>query len=53
MKQLTVKLVMCAFAVISVASLSAQRKELPAYLDEYAPIEERVEDALQRMTLDE
>ena len=47
------KLVMSVAAVMCVASLSAQKKELPIYLDEKAPIEERVEDALQRMTLDE
>ncbi len=47
------KLVMSVAAVMCVASLSAQKKELPVYLDENAPIEERVEDALQRMTLDE
>ena len=32
-------------------SVSAQTK--PIYLDETKPIEQRVEDALQRMTLDE
>lgn len=37
---------------ISVLSISAQNK-LPIYLDETKPIEERIEDALSRMTLNE
>ena len=34
-------------------TVSASEKPMPAYLDESRPMEERVEDALSRMTLDE
>lgn len=41
-------------AVVSVSIVSAQKKSAtPVYLNEDAPIEQRVEDALERMTLDE
>ena len=44
-------LVSLAFAFAAVLPLSAQQK--PVYLDESKPIEERVEDALPRLTLKE
>ena len=33
--------------------LSTQAQNLPVYLDDTKPIEERIEDALSRMTLEE
>ena len=45
-----------ALLLISLATaslLSAQTQPLPTYLDDTKPIEERVEDALSRMTLEE
>lgn len=41
----------CIFLLIS--TLQAQHKCTPIYLDETQPIEQRVEDALSRMTLEE
>ena len=35
------------------ATASAQAQSLPVYLDETKPIEQRIDDALSRMTLDE
>ena len=32
---------------------SAQAQQLPKYLDETVPVEQRIDDALSRMTLDE
>ena len=32
---------------------NVQARQLPTYLDETKPVEERIEDALSRMTLDE
>ncbi len=39
--------------LLGVCSMSAAAQGMPVYLDETKPIEERVEDALKRMTLDE
>lgn len=39
--------------LLGVCSMSAAAQGTPVYLDETKPIEERVEDALKRMTLDE
>ena len=39
--------------LLLVAACTANRNEQPRYLDENAPIEERVEDALSRMTMEE
>lgn len=39
--------------LLGVCSMSAYAQGTPVYLDETKPIEERVEDALKRMTLDE
>lgn len=48
------KNVLTLAAVVSVSVVSAQKKSAtPVYLNEDAPIEQRVEDALERMTLDE
>ena len=47
MKKMTVAL------VLVVMTTSIQGQTTPAYLDETKPIEERIEDALSRMTLDE
>lgn len=52
MKRLTLSLVALFVTTIVVAS-SPQRSVRPIYLDPDAPIEERVEDALSRMTLRE
>ena len=48
MKKLTIALL----SLLSATCLQAQ-KALPAYLDESLPLEQRIEDALSRMTLDE
>lgn len=45
------KIIMLAVMCIGVMHLSAQ--QLPVYLDETKPIEQRIEDALSRMTLEE
>ncbi|MBQ1978314.1 MAG: glycoside hydrolase family 3 protein, partial [Alistipes sp.] len=39
--------------LLLVAACTANRNEQPRYLDENAPIEERVEDALSRLTMEE
>lgn len=39
--------------LLGVCSMSAAAQGMPVYLDDTKPIEERVEDALKRMTLDE
>lgn len=39
--------------LLGVCSMSAAAQGTPVYLDETKPVEERVEDALKRMTLDE
>lgn len=39
--------------LLGVCSMSTAAQGMPVYLDETKPIEERVEDALKRMTLDE
>lgn len=46
-------LIIAAGAVMSVTALSAQKREIPVYRDVNRPLEERVEDALKRMTLQE
>lgn len=46
------KLTLLALFAVLIASCS-QPSQLPAYLDPEAPIEERVEDALARMTVEE
>ena len=35
------------------ATVSSQAQSLPVYLDESKPLEQRIDDALSRMTLDE
>ena len=47
------KKILFALAVLATTFHSAQAQRLPVYLDETKPIEQRVEDALARMTLDE
>ena len=46
-----VRFVACLCALASVRP--AQAQSLPVYLDESKPVEQRIEDALSRMTLDE
>ena len=41
------------FALFLTAGMTAQAQQLPTYLDETKPVEQRIEDALSRMTLDE
>ena len=41
----------CVAGLVSLSPLQAQK--LPVYLDESKPVEQRIEDALSRMTLDE
>ena len=43
------------FAIFLTAGMTvtAQAQQLPTYLDETKPVEQRIEDALSRMTLDE
>ena len=48
MKKLTIAL----WSLLATTSLQAQ-EVLPVYLDESQPLEQRIEDALSRMTLDE
>ncbi|MFV0328182.1 MAG: glycoside hydrolase family 3 C-terminal domain-containing protein [Bacteroides xylanisolvens] len=44
----------CLFVLILVLSMSlSAQKSIPIYLDENKPMEERVEDALSRMTIEE
>ena len=42
------------FAIFLTAGMTvtAQAQQLPTYLDETKPLEQRIEDALSRMTLD-
>ena len=47
------KKILFALAVLATTFHSAQAQQLPVYLDETKSIEQRVEDALARMTLDE
>ncbi|MCR5712842.1 MAG: glycoside hydrolase family 3 C-terminal domain-containing protein [Prevotella sp.] len=39
--------------LLAAATMTLQAQQLPVYLDETKPVEERIEDALSRMTLDE
>ena len=47
------KIVILSAAVLFSTVCFAQKKATPVYLDPNAPVEERVEDALSRMTLEE
>lgn len=40
-------------SLLAAAGVAAQAQTMPAYLDETKPVEQRVEDALSRMTLEE
>ena len=40
-------------AILFSASASVEAQSLPVYLDESKPVEQRIDDALSRMTLDE
>ena len=40
-------------AILFSASASVEAQNLPVYLDESKPVEQRIDDALSRMTLDE
>ena len=41
------------FTITLTAAMAVQAQQLPVYLDESKPVEQRIEDALSRMTLDE
>ena len=45
------KLILLACSLIGV--MTAEAQQVPVYLDETKPVEQRIEDALSRMTLDE
>lgn len=47
------KKILLAIAAAAIAATAAPARELPVYLDDSKPLEERVEDALSRMTLKE
>ena len=47
------KTLIISAAVLFSAVCFAQKADRPVYLDPHAPVEERVEDALSRMTLEE
>ena len=47
------KIIILSAAVLFSTVCFAQKKETPVYLNPNAPVEERVEDALSRMTLEE
>ena len=47
------KIIILSAAVLFSTVCLAQKKETPVYLNPNAPVEERVEDALSRMTLEE
>lgn len=47
------KLIIYSMASLLTFSAAGQSKELPVYLDDTKPVEERIEDALTRMTLEE
>ena len=47
-----IKSIACAFLFLPTLA-NAQRQEVPVYLDNSKPVEERVEDALSRLTLEE
>ena len=40
-------------AILFSASASVEAQNMPVYLDESKPVEQRIDDALSRMTLDE
>ena len=41
------------FTITLTAAMAVQAQQVPVYLDESKPVEQRIEDALSRMTLDE
>lgn len=47
------KAALFSFSILLSASAFAQNKTIPVYLDESKPVEQRVKDALSRMTLEE
>lgn len=47
------RLLIAAILTIICAATTIQAQPLPVYLDESKPVEQRIEDALSRMTLDE
>ena len=40
------------FTITMTAAMAVQAQQVPVYLDESKPVEQRIEDALSRMTLD-
>ena len=44
---------LCSLAMLTLAATALQAQTLPVYLDETKPLEQRIDDALRRMTLDE
>ena len=47
------KIVFLSLLTLTYAASTAQTKTIPIYLDESKPVEQRVKDALSRMTLEE
>lgn len=47
------RIILASLISLLAPGLQAQNKQVPAYLDASKPVEERIEDALSRMTLEE
>lgn len=47
------RIILASLISLLAPGLQAQNKQIPAYLDASKPVEQRIEDALSRMTLEE
>ncbi len=47
------RIILASLISLLAPGLQAQNKQVPAYLDASKPVEQRIEDALSRMTLEE